>query len=156
MLCLQETICVRPLAIGTGLVGSTDQKVNKRRVTVIILAGAEFYGPHCCRIRARVLTGNPGAHSSLRCLFFLRHREVQQQALVSWLRRRTPHILSYRLHHYGRGEWLLRRASIAGTSSPISLIAGYNGSPVLSFGESLSDDKSKPPEEGGDPPLHRV
>jgi hypothetical protein len=115
-------------------------------MTVIILTGEEFHRPHC-RIRARVLTGNPGAHSSLRCLFFLRHGELQQQALVSWLRRHMRHILSYRLHHYGRGKWLLRRARIAGTSLPIFL---------LSFGESSRDSSSKSgAEEDRDPPLRR-
>jgi hypothetical protein len=81
--------------------------------------------------KARVLTGNPGtrAHSSLGCLFFLRHRELQRQSLVFWLRRHTPHILSYRLHHYGRGKRLLHVRSIAGTSLPISLIAGHNSCP---------------------------
>src|SRR4029450_12713803 len=76
-------------------------------------------------------TAHPGtrAHSSLGCFFFLRHRELQLQSLVSWLRRHTPHILSYRLHHYGRGKRLLHVRSIAGTSLPISLIAGHNSCP---------------------------
>jgi len=42
-------------------------------------------------------------HTALRGLFFL-HRSFQQRAPGSWLRRHTPHILSYRLHHCGRGN----------------------------------------------------
>src|SRR5215831_15936858 len=105
--------------------------------------------------KARVLTGNPEARapSSLRCLFFLRHRVLQHQSLVFWLRLHTLHILSYRLHHYGRGKRLLPVRGIARTSLPISLIAGHNGCRVFSCAESSSAVTAHGLEEGESPPL---
>jgi hypothetical protein len=105
--------------------------------------------------KARVLTGNPGArtYSSLRCLFFLRHRVLQQQSLVCWLRRHTPHILSYRLHHYGRGKRPLDVRSIARTSLPISLIAAHNGCLCDCHLASLHLVAVHGVEEGPCPPL---
>src|SRR4029450_6261342 len=100
-------------------------------------------------------TAHPGtrAHSSLGCFFFLRHRELQLQSLVSWLRRHTPHILSYRLHHYERGKRLLHVRSIAGTSLPISLIAGHNSCPRAFHLAHLHLVAVHGVEEGPCPPL---
>src|SRR4030095_9337756 len=105
--------------------------------------------------KVAVLTDNLGvqAHSSLGCLFFLPHPELQQQSLVSWLRRHTPHILSYRLHHYGRGKRLLHVRSIAGTSLPISLIAGHNSCPRAFHLAHLHLVAVHGVEEGPCPPL---